>query len=238
MAQLSSQTQAQPRLVGSPLSPAAAPHPPDRLSVLLLAEGGDRLARLAPSTCRLLKANTLAEALNLWQASSPDWAVIDLGWAGGSGLAFLAALGDIQAQHPLPVVVLVEPGQERTALEAMKLGAADYCFKDELNCVDLWANLNQPQPQPACPTALEQAHQQYQNLVENSPDIIERFDRQLRHLYVSPTLARLTGVPPLFWAKPVVTWAWIAPWSRPGRRRRPGCWPLAKSRRLSLRPLR
>ncbi len=43
--------------------------------------------------------------------------------------------------------------------------------------------------------ALQASQQQYQTLVENSPDLIERFDTQLRHLYVSPTLAQLTGLP-------------------------------------------
>lgn len=43
--------------------------------------------------------------------------------------------------------------------------------------------------------ALTISQQQYQNLVENSPDIIERFDLQLRHLYVSPVLAKITGIP-------------------------------------------
>uniref|UniRef100_B8HVE3 histidine kinase n=1 Tax=Cyanothece sp. (strain PCC 7425 / ATCC 29141) TaxID=395961 RepID=B8HVE3_CYAP4 len=44
--------------------------------------------------------------------------------------------------------------------------------------------------------ALAASQQRYQNLVENSPDIIERFDLQLRHLYVSPILTKITGLPP------------------------------------------
>ncbi len=44
--------------------------------------------------------------------------------------------------------------------------------------------------------SLEESRRQFQNLVENSPDIIERFDLNLRHLYASPSLARLTGIPP------------------------------------------
>lgn len=35
----------------------------------------------------------------------------------------------------------------------------------------------------------------FRSLVENSPDIIERFDLQFRHLYVSPALTNLTGIP-------------------------------------------
>jgi two-component system, cell cycle sensor histidine kinase and response regulator CckA len=41
----------------------------------------------------------------------------------------------------------------------------------------------------------QQQVQLYKALVENSPDIIERFDTHLRHLYVSPGLEALTGIP-------------------------------------------
>ncbi|MGL5059115.1 MAG: PAS domain S-box protein, partial [Microcoleus sp.] len=41
---------------------------------------------------------------------------------------------------------------------------------------------------------LEQREQAYRALVENSPDIIERFDIHFRHLYVSPSLEALTGI--------------------------------------------
>ncbi|MBD2206713.1 GAF domain-containing protein [Calothrix sp. FACHB-1219] len=47
----------------------------------------------------------------------------------------------------------------------------------------------------AVETALQESQQLYQTLVENSPDIIERFDTQLRHLYTSPALTKITGIP-------------------------------------------
>ncbi|MFQ3618026.1 MAG: PAS domain-containing protein [Cyanobacteriota bacterium] len=43
--------------------------------------------------------------------------------------------------------------------------------------------------------SLEASRRLFQNLVENSPDIIERFDLDLRHLYVSPSLTHITGIP-------------------------------------------
>ena len=46
----------------------------------------------------------------------------------------------------------------------------------------------------ATETALQESKQQYQTLVENSPNIIERFDTALRHLYVSPSLTQITGI--------------------------------------------
>ncbi|HEX5692351.1 MAG TPA: PAS domain S-box protein, partial [Roseiflexaceae bacterium] len=35
----------------------------------------------------------------------------------------------------------------------------------------------------------------FKTLVENAPDIISRFDRNLRHLYVSPMIEQVTGMP-------------------------------------------
>ncbi|MCY7284245.1 MAG: PAS domain S-box protein, partial [Cyanobacteria bacterium CAN_BIN43] len=46
----------------------------------------------------------------------------------------------------------------------------------------------------AAEVALAESQKQYQNLVENSPDIIERFDLELRHLYISPALTKMTGI--------------------------------------------
>jgi len=44
-------------------------------------------------------------------------------------------------------------------------------------------------------TALARRERQFATLVENSPDVISRLDRQLRHLYVSPVVERYSGVP-------------------------------------------
>ncbi|MFA6957189.1 MAG: GAF domain-containing protein [Thermoanaerobaculia bacterium] len=42
---------------------------------------------------------------------------------------------------------------------------------------------------------LWQSEREFRTLVENLPDVIARFDADLRHLYVSPTIQRLTGRP-------------------------------------------
>jgi PAS domain S-box-containing protein len=43
--------------------------------------------------------------------------------------------------------------------------------------------------------ALVQRERVFEALAENSPDIIARFDREYRHLYVNPTIELATGVP-------------------------------------------
>ena len=41
---------------------------------------------------------------------------------------------------------------------------------------------------------LELSEREFSTLVENSPDVIARLDRDLRYIYISPSLERLTGV--------------------------------------------
>ena len=48
----------------------------------------------------------------------------------------------------------------------------------------------------AASAALAQRERQFSTLVENSPDIFTRFDRQLRHVYVSPVIERVAGRAP------------------------------------------
>ncbi len=44
-------------------------------------------------------------------------------------------------------------------------------------------------------TQLRRAEEQFKTLVENLPDIIARFDSELRHVYISPAVERATGRP-------------------------------------------
>ncbi len=45
-------------------------------------------------------------------------------------------------------------------------------------------------------SALRDSEEKFRTLAENTPDIIARFDRELRHVYVNPAVQRLTGLSP------------------------------------------
>lgn len=51
----------------------------------------------------------------------------------------------------------------------------------------------------AAEVALEQRERRYRTLAENSPDIIIRFDRDKKYIYLNPSIKNLTGRPPEFY---------------------------------------
>lgn len=47
--------------------------------------------------------------------------------------------------------------------------------------------------------ASEQLNREYKSLAENSPDIISRVDKNLRHIYINPIVETVTGIPATDW---------------------------------------
>lgn len=72
-------------------------------------------------------AATVAEALEVIDGQSPEFAVIDLRMPGPSGLTLVAKLK--QADPNTRIVVLTGYASVATAVEAIKLGATDYLVK-------------------------------------------------------------------------------------------------------------
>lgn len=125
----------------------------------------------------------------------------DLPWTSG-----LDVLQTIKAQRQnCPVIMFTRCNRVEIAVTAMKAGLDDYVIKSPNHIDKLVQAIHQARQKifpptadcycQATETALQESQRQYQTLVENSPDIIERFDTQLRHLYVSPSLNNITGIP-------------------------------------------
>jgi len=93
---------------------------------------------------QILEAETLEESLEVWRSQFPDLVLVDLNLPDGSGLELLEVINkkDLENLRPkCPVIVITGQGNERIAVQAMKLGARDYLIKADLtadvlgNCV-------------------------------------------------------------------------------------------------------
>lgn len=93
----------------------------------------------------IIEAKTLEEGLELWRSQQPDVVLLDINLPDGDGLEFLEAIGTDQLINKLPVIILAGQGDERIAVRAMKLGAADYLVKDDVIAISLLTAISQVQ---------------------------------------------------------------------------------------------
>ncbi|MEB3189884.1 MAG: PAS domain S-box protein [Snowella sp.] len=94
---------------------------------------------------RIIEAETLEEGLELWRSQQPNIVLLDINLPDGDGLEFLEAIGTDQPINKLPVIMLTGQGDERIAVQAMKLGAADYLVKGDVTAVSLLTCIGQVQ---------------------------------------------------------------------------------------------
>jgi two-component system response regulator AtoC len=87
----------------------------------------ESLRMLLKDHCRVATASSVDQALEELRAEPADLVLLDLVMPGRSGFDLLAAIGEQDAAPP--VVVLTATRSVATAVEAMKLGAADYVTK-------------------------------------------------------------------------------------------------------------
>jgi diguanylate cyclase (GGDEF)-like protein/PAS domain S-box-containing protein len=113
------------------------PRPDQHIPVVLVVEDNPGDARLVElflredpaSPFKVVKAATLAGALEALTASPVDVALLDLSLPDSFGLATLSRL---RASHPtLPVVVLTGTADEGIAIAALREGAQDYLVKGQ-----------------------------------------------------------------------------------------------------------
>ena len=100
----------------------------------------------------------------------------------------------------IPLIYLVGERNEENAAETLKRGVWDYLLKSHF--VKLIPTVYSSQKygkvlklSRRVQNELEESREHFRNLSENSPDVIMRFDRDHRHLYVNQTVLEQTGIP-------------------------------------------
>ena len=108
----------------------------------------------------IVEAETLEEGLELWRSQQPDIVLLDINLPDGDGLEFLEEIGTDQAINKLPVIMLTGQGDERIAVRAMKLGAADYLVKKDITALLLLTAIRQVQENDLLFQQLRRSQQQ------------------------------------------------------------------------------
>ncbi len=112
------------------------------------------------STYRIIEAATLEEGLDLCRSRLPDIVLLDLSLPDGDGLEFLEAINIDRAEDRVPVIMLTGQGNEKMAVSAMKLGAADYLVKGDITAKSLTTTVNHALRETALSRQLWRSQQQ------------------------------------------------------------------------------
>jgi len=80
-----------------------------------------------------LEADTLASGLELWRSHRSDIILIDYALPDGDGLDLLTEIGAENLVSQTKAIMLTGMGDEKLAVQAMKMGAADYLNKSDLS---------------------------------------------------------------------------------------------------------
>lgn len=163
------------------------PNSPERNYIFQVARNGEEglRATLAPSP------------------PEPDCVIVDLHLPDMSGLELINSLKDSSGNILIPIVLFIDGGDQcQAASEALRAGAQDYiarswitsaglacAVENAIERFDLRTRLREKR------TALDRKDREFKTLVENSPDIITRFNTDFRHIYVNPAIERATGLP-------------------------------------------
>jgi len=127
---------------------------------------------------RVIEAETLEEGLELWRSQQPDIVLIELNLPDGNGLTFLEAI-NIDHADRVPVIMLTGQGNEKMAVNAMKLGASDYLLKGDVTAKLLTTSIRQVMRETALLQQLKRSQLSYQAELEERNKLLERISEEL-----------------------------------------------------------
>jgi two-component system, cell cycle sensor histidine kinase and response regulator CckA len=158
--------------------------------VLLLQE---TLSEITHFELELVHVERLTQALQRLQEETFDVVLLDLLLPDSNGLETFI---QVYNQVPLtPIVVLTGMADETLALRALQAGAQDYLVKGKTSGSELlMRSIRYAIERKRNEAVLYRREQEFRTLTENAPDIIARFDRNLRHLYVNPAIEKVAGL--------------------------------------------
>ena len=173
---------------------------PDNLRLLNQILSQHYKVRLAPSGDIGLKAA---------RSTPPDLILLDVMMSGMNGYEVATQLKADERTAEIPIIFISALDNTESKVLGFTAGGVDYITKpfqekEVLARVHTHLSLRalylQAQKEIAerkrAEESLRKREQEYKTLVENTPDVIARFDRQYRHIYVNPIVEKEFGIPP------------------------------------------
>jgi len=152
------------------------------------------------------EADLGASAIAAVRASAegpPDCVLLDYYLPDMDALEVLAALRDSDGAVVCPVVVLTGSNDPQLGRQVLRCGAQDHLPKRQLTSSSLVRAMAHAMERWAMARDLRQSmamlverEREFRALADNSPDVLTRFDRQLRHVFVNNAITRITGLAP------------------------------------------
>ena len=139
-----------------------------------------------------------SEAVNYIKKNLPSALLIDQVLPDMTGEDIIQALAD--AGCKIPFILMTGQGDERLAVDMMKLGASDYLIKDT-NFLDilpvamerLFKTIKNERYLKAAEKKLIESENKYRLIAENTADVIIVSDMNFKRTYVSPSIERQLG---------------------------------------------
>ncbi len=147
----------------------------------------------------VLHAPNLAEARRICEQTRPDVAIVDLVLPDGRGTDLLEGHQTLE----YPIIILTSQGDERVAVQAIKLGAADYVIKSAPVMADMPGIVRRAvrewqlkQEHEAALKKLAENDRIFRQLADNIRDLFWLYDWiDKKLLYVSPAYEAVWGRP-------------------------------------------
>jgi len=154
-----------------------------------------KLLKCAPGIDYLDKyAVNLAEGLELLKHNNISVVLLDLHLPDCRGTDTLMAMKNEHIHTP--IVVMTDPDDEKTRLEALKMGAQDYLVKGQIDIHILLRAVRYAISRKQSEDAILKSKTLLQNVIDSTPDWIYAKDQQHRFILVNKTFAESQHVQP------------------------------------------
>lgn len=186
-------------------APVVVGNPDGRLNLLrlLLVEAVPEAATHLEATlqqalrieARVDRSSSLAAALVRLDEETADLVLLNLFLPDSQGAETLQAVLD--KAPTVPIVVIVARSHENAARHALGHKAQELVVLEDAVPAVLAHTVRCALERARVSEAHRDSEERFRALAENSPDVIMRFDREHRHLYVNPAVQAQTGIAPV-----------------------------------------